>query len=185
MKKLAALVLTGLMLALASSALAAGKTLVVYYSATGTTERAARTIAQTVGADIFKVEPARPYTDADLDWNDSNSRTVREHNDESLRNVELVSTTVPNWNEYDTVLIGYPIWWGIAAWPVDTFVKANDFTGKRVITFATAYSSGMGSSTSILQRMAGTGRWEDGRRFRPRDSERDIASWANSLGLAQ
>ena len=94
-----------------------GKTLVVYFSAQGHTEEVAQKIANNLGADIFEIVPVDEYTSADLDWTDSDSRVTREHEDESLRNIELVSTTVENWDSYDTVLIGYPIWWGIAAWP--------------------------------------------------------------------
>ena len=110
-----------------------GKTLVVYYSASGNTKDVAEKIAKITEADLFEIEPVEPYTDDDLDWTDDDSRVSREHDDESLRDVELVSTTVDNWDSYDTVYIGYPIWWGIAAWPVDNFVKENDFTGKTVI----------------------------------------------------
>lgn len=87
----------------------------VYYSATGNTKDVAETIAQVTGGDLFEIVPAEIYTSADLDWTDDNSRVSREHNDESLRDVELVSTTVDNWDSYDAVYIGYPIWWGIAA----------------------------------------------------------------------
>lgn len=127
-----------------------GKTLVVYFSATGNTESAANYIAQATGGDLFELEPAEPYTDEDLNYNNDNSRVSREHEDESLRNVELVADTVENWDDYDTVFIGYPIWWGIAAWPVDSFVEANDFTGKTVIPFATSASSGLGQSGKLL-----------------------------------
>ena len=120
-----------------------GKTLVVYYSASGNTKDVAEKIAKITEADLFEVEPVEPYTDDDLDWTDDDSRVSREHDDESLRDVELVSTTVDNWDSYDTVYIGYPIWWGIAAWPVDNFVKENDFTGKTVIPFCTAATSGI------------------------------------------
>ena len=92
-----------------------GKTLVVYYSATGNTEAVANYIADATGGDLFELEPVEPYTDEDLNYSDENSRVSREHEDESLRNVELTSTTVDNWDSYDTVFIGYPIWWGIAA----------------------------------------------------------------------
>ena len=94
----------------------AGKTLVVYYSATGNTENVANYIATATDGDLFELEPAEPYSDADLNWTDDNSRVVREHDDESLRDIELVADTVENWDSYDTVFIGYPIWWGIAAW---------------------------------------------------------------------
>lgn len=99
------------------------KTLVVYYSATGSTKTVAQTIAENADADIFEISPVNPYTSDDLNWTNNNSRVSKEHNDESLRNVELTKVTPDNWDSYDTVLIGYPIWWGIAAWPVDTFVK--------------------------------------------------------------
>lgn len=112
-----------------------GKTLVVYYSASGNTKDVAEKIAKITEADLFEIEPVEPYTDDDLDWTDDDSRVSREHDDESLRDVELVSTTVDNWDSYDTVYIGYPIWWGIAAWPVDNFVKDNDFTGKQSFHF--------------------------------------------------
>ena len=105
-----------------------GKTLVVYYSASGNTKDVAKKIAKITEADLFEIEPVEPYTDDDLDWTDDDSRVSREHDDESLRDVELVSTTVDNWDSCDTVYIGYPIWWGIAAWPVDNFVKDRKST---------------------------------------------------------
>mgnify|MGYP001104237591 FL=1 len=160
-----------------------GKTLVVYYSASGNTERVAKDIAEAAGADLFEIVPTEPYTDNDLDWTDDNSRVTREHEDESLRDVPLTTTEVPDWDSYDTVFIGYPIWWGIAAWPVDTFVKNNDFTGKTVIPFATSSSSGMGQSGSLLADMAGTGEWQEGQRFSSGVSSDDVQSWVNGLGL--
>ena len=161
----------------------AGNTLVVYFSATGNTEQAATYIADITGGDLFELEPADPYTDEDLNYNNEDSRVSREYADESLRDVELVSDTVENWDSYDTVFIGYPIWWGIAAWPVDTFVKNNDFTGKTVIPFATSSSSGMGQSGSLLADMAGTGEWQEGQRFSSGVSSDDVQSWVNGLGL--
>lgn len=160
-----------------------GKTLVVYYSATGNTKNVAETIVEVTGGDLFEIEPKEPYTDDDLNWTDDDSRVSREHDDESLRDVELVSTTVDDWDSYDTVYIGYPIWWGIAAWPVNGFVKANDFTGKTVIPFCTAASSGIGDSGNLLEEMAGTGNWLEGDRFRGGASEADISAWIDSLGL--
>ena len=127
-------------------AAAGGKTLVVYFSATGNTKAAAEAIAAATDGDLLELEPAEPYTSADLDYNNADSRVSREHDDETLRDVALKTTTADNWADYDTVYIGYPIWWGIAAWPVDTFVKANDFTGKTVIPFCTSASSGTRSS---------------------------------------
>lgn len=163
--------------------LATGKTLVVYFSATGNTESAANYIAQATSGDLFELEPAEPYTDEDLNYNNDDSRVSREHEDESLRDVELVADTVENWDEYDTVFIGYPIWWGIAAWPVDSFVKANDFTGKTVIPFATSASSDLGQSGELLAELAGTGDWQEGQRFSSSVSEEDIQAWVDDLGL--
>lgn len=160
-----------------------GKTLVVYYSASGNTERVAKDIAEAAGADLFEIVPTEVYTSDDLDWTNSDSRVSREHDDESLRDVPLTTTEVPDWDSYDTVFIGYPIWWGIAAWPVDTFVKNNDFTGKTVIPFATSSSSGMGQSGSLLADMAGTGEWQEGQRFSSGVSSDDVQSWVNGLGL--
>lgn len=159
------------------------KTLVVYYSATGTTKKAASYIADALGADLFELEPKEPYTDDDLDWTDDDSRVSYEHEHEDKRNVELVNAKPDNWEEYDTVLIGYPIWWYIAAWPVNEFVQSNDFNGKTVIPFCTSASSGLGDSGELLEKMAGSGKWIEGKRFSGRDSEDTIKDWAKSLGL--
>lgn len=167
----------------ASGEARSGKTLVVYYSATGSTEAVAGYIADTTGGDLFEIVPAEPYTDADLNWSNPDSRVSREHDDESLRAVELVTDTVENWDEYDTVFIGYPIWWGIAAWPTDSFVAANDFTGKTVIPFCTSSSSGLGESGELLEELAGTGDWLKGQRFRSSVSEADVVEWVNGLEI--
>ena len=160
-----------------------GKVLVVYYSASGNTKRVAEDIAEAADGDLFEITPAEPYTSDDLNWTNSDSRVSREHDDESLRDVPLTTTEVENWDDYDTVFIGYPIWWGIAAWPVDTFVKNNDFTDKTVIPFATSSSSGMGQSGTLLSEMAGTGDWQDGQRFSSGASQSDVADWVSGLGL--
>lgn len=138
---------------------------------------------EAAGGDLFELEPAEPYTDEDLDWTNDNSRVTVEHDNPDQRDVELVSDTVDNWEDYDTVLIGYPIWWGIAAWPVDTFVEANDFTGKTVIPFCTSSSSNLGESGQLLAEMAGTGDWQEGMRFRSGVDEADVVDWVESLGL--
>ena len=161
----------------------AGKTLVVYYSATGNTENVANYIAAATNGDLFKLEPTEPYSDADLNWTDDNSRVVREHDNPDERDIALVKSTVENWDEYDTIFIGYPIWWGIAAWPVNGFIEANDFTGKTVIPFCTSSSSGLGESGELLAEMAGTGDWQEGQRFRSGASEDDIVAWVEGLGL--
>lgn len=160
-----------------------GKTLVVYYSASGNTKGVAEKIAEAAGADLFEITPVEPYTSDDLNWTNDNSRVSREHEDESLRDVPLTTTTVENWDEYDTVFLGYPIWWGIAAWPVDNFVKDNDFTGKTVIPFATSSSSGMGQSGDLLEELTGTGTWQDGQRFSGGADQSEVTSWVESLGL--
>lgn len=160
-----------------------GKILVVYYSATGSTKAVAETIAYTANADLFEITPVDPYTSDDLNWTDDNSRVSIEHNDESKRDVELTKTTPDNWEQYDTVFVGYPIWWGIAAWPVNNFIKGNDFSGKTVIPFCTSASSGLGESGSLLAEMAGTGNWQNGERFSSGASSDDVANWVNSLEL--
>ena len=158
-----------------------GKVLVVFYSATGSTEKVAEYIADAVDGDLFRLECTDPYTSSDLNWTDDSSRAVREHDDESLRNVSLLKTTPDNWDEYDTVFIGYPIWWGIAAWPVNSFIRNNDFSGKTVIPFCTSASSGLGNSAELLEETANGGRWLSGRRFRSSVSQSDVVSWVNGL----
>ncbi len=162
---------------------AEGKTLVVYYSATGNTEEVANYIANATGGELFELEPVEPYTSEDLNWTDENSRVSIEHENPDQRDVELVSTSVDDWDSVSTIYIGYPIWWGIAAWPVDTFVEANDFTGKTVIPFCTSSSSELGESGQLLADLAGTGEWLEGMRFRSGVDEEDVTSWVESLGL--
>ena len=157
------------------------KILVVYYSAQSHTKAVAEKIANNLNADIFEIVPEEEYTSEDLNWNNSNSRVSREHNDESLRDVKLKNTKVNNWEDYDTVLIGYPIWWGIAAWPVDNFVKDNNFDGKTVIPFCTSASSSLGNSGKLLEELAGTGNWMDGHRFSSTASDSDIKTFTNSI----
>ena len=160
-----------------------GRSLVVYYSASGNTRRVAQAIAEQLGADTFEVTPVQSYTSADLNWTDRSSRVVQEYEDESLRNILLTSTTVPDWDNYENVFIGYPIWWGIAAWPMNGFVSANDFSGKNVVPFCTSLSSGIGQSGDLLAELADAGTWLDGQRFSRSSSEADIASWVNGLNL--
>ena len=155
--------------------------LVVYYSAQNHTKSVAEKIAKNLNADIFEIVPEDVYTSDDLNWTNSNSRVSREHNDESLRDVKLKNTKVNNWEDYDTVLIGYPIWWGIAAWPVDNFVKDNNFDGKKVIPFCTSASSGLGQSGKLLEREANGGDWKNGQRFNERPSDSTIKNWTDSI----
>lgn len=159
------------------------KTLVVYFSASGNTERVGSVIAGAVNGDTFELIPKNQYTDDDLDWTNDKSIVNSEHDDESKRNIELESTTPENWDNYDTVFIGYPIWWGIAAWPVDNFVKNNNFDGKTVIPFCTSTNSGLGESGELLKDMAGTGNWLEGERFSSRVSDEEVTDWVNGLNL--
>ena len=158
-----------------------GKTLVVYYSAQGHTDTITKEIASNLNADIFELIPENEYTSEDLNYNNKNSRVSKEHDDESLRNVPFKNTKVENWDSYDNILIGYPIWWGIAAWPVNNFVLDNDFTGKTVIPFCTSASSGLGSSGKLLADMAKTGTWQEGHRFSSNASNSDIKAFTDSL----
>lgn len=179
-----ALGLTGCNTASLPDDLELGNTLVVYFSATGNTENAARAIAEQLDADLFEITPADPYTSADLNWNDPSSRVSVEHAQKeagTLQPVSLANATPDNWSSYDTVFIGYPIWWFEAAWPVESFVRANDFTGKTVIPFCTSASSGIGNSGELLAQAAGTGTWLDGQRFSSGVSESDIRSWLAAL----
>lgn len=159
------------------------KVLVAYFSATGSTQAVANTIASTLNADTFEITPANPYSSADLNWTDSSSRVNDEHDNVSKRNIALVKDSPDNWADYDVVFIGYPIWWGIAAWPVDTFVKANDFTGKTVIPFCTSSSSGLGQSGQLLEEMATGGSWQEGQRFSSGASAGTVTAWVNGLNL--
>lgn len=122
-------------------------------------------------------------TAADLDYNNSESRVCREHADPALQDVALTSTAVESWERYDTVFVGYPIWWGGSAWPVNGFVKANDFTGKTVIPFCTSASSALGQSGETLAQLAGTGDWQEGQRFGSSAARSDVADWLTGLGF--
>lgn len=158
-----------------------GKTLVAYYSAQGHTKRVAEAVANELGADLFEIVPEQVYTDAGLTWTNEDSRVSREHDDESLRDVPLAQTTPDAWADYGTVLLGYPIWWAIAAWPCDHFATDNDFTGKRVVPFCTSSSSDLGQSGELLAQAAGTGSWERGQRFSSGASDDEVRSWARGL----
>ena len=160
-----------------------GKILVVYYSASGNTKDVAEKIAKITEADLFEIEPVEPYTDDDLDWTDDDSRVSREHDDESLRDVELVSTTVDNWDSYDTVYIGYPIWWGEAPRIVSTFMESYDFSGKTIVPFCTSGGSGMGSSAANLEQLTTGAQWLSGERLSGSDSQDEVMEWVNGLGL--
>lgn len=157
------------------------KSIIVYFSAQNHTRNVATKIAADINADIFEIEPIQTYTEDDLSWTDSESRVSREHNDASLQDVALKSVSVPNWDEYETVFIGYPIWWGGSAWPVDSFVKQVDFGNKTVIPFCTSHSSGLGTSDTDLRAKATGGNWQPGHRFSQDATDVEIKDWIQSL----
>ena len=154
-------------------------TVVVYFSATGTTKGVAERIASVTNADIFELIPAEPYTDADLDWNDSGSRTTIEMNDPDVR-PEIANDTV-DLGSCATVYIGYPIWWGDAPRIMSTFVEAHDFSGKTVIPFCTSGGSSIGRSGSNLASQAGSGNWLEGGRLDVSISDSEIQDWINDM----
>ena len=160
------------------------KVLVAYYSATGNTKAAAETIADAAGGELFELQPAEAYTTEDLDYNDPESRVCKEHEDPDLQDVKLEEVTPESFSNANVVFLGYPIWWGEAAWPVNEFVKENDFTGKTVIPFCTSASSSLGDSGENLAEMAGTGEWQEGKRFSSGAAEEEIRNWVESLDLS-
>ncbi len=159
------------------------KILVAYYSAQNHTKGAAEAIADELKADTFVITPKEPYTEADLDWTDDNSRVNAEHDAPDTRHIELESSSPESFADYDVVFVGYPIWWGSASWVVDDFIKNNDFTGKTVIPFCTSQASGLGESGKELEEMAGTGNWLEGKRFPESFDEKEVRQWASSLKL--
>lgn len=153
--------------------------LVVYFSATRTTKGVAEKIAAITGGDLYEIKAAQEYTEADLDWNDSSSRTTKEQNDSSIR-PEIGSESV-SLDGYSTIYIGYPIWWGEEPRIMDTFVESCSFDGITVIPFCTSSSSGIGRSGQNLADNAGSGNWLDGRRFGAGTTEDEVKSWIEEL----
>ena len=167
----------------AASSDEANKTLVVYYSATGNTAKVAEVIVNENDMDVFAIMPEQPYSTEDLAWTDENSRVSKERSDPALQDVALLQDTPDNWDSYETVIIGYPIWWGQAAYPVASFVKANDFTGKTVIPFCTSASSDIGDSAQNLADLAKGGEWMGGMRFPADVNSDEVRQWIDDLGL--
>lgn len=157
------------------------KVLVAYFSATNTTEGVAEHIANGLNAELYEIVPKQPYTSADLDWNDNDSRSTIEMNDPNAR--PAISGSVENMEQYDVVFIGYPIWWGEAPRIVSTFMESYDFSGKTIVPFCTSGGSGMGSSASNLEKLTGNAQWLDGQRLNGSDSQDEVMEWVNSLGL--
>ncbi|WP_417135316.1 flavodoxin [Rubneribacter badeniensis] len=159
-----------------------GKTLVAYFSATGTTERLARTLAEVAGADLHGIEPAQPYTSADLNWHDARSRSSVEMNDPASR--PAIASKVADMERYDTVFVGFPIWWYVAPTIINTFLEAYDFSGKTVIPFATSGGSGMGKTDDVLRKCcAPDTRWKPGRCFHGGADAAALRAWVEGLGL--
>ena len=163
----------------AEGAQSGSDTLVVYFSATGNTRGVAEKIAAVTGADIYEIKAAQEYTDADLDWNDSDSRTTHEQNDASFR-PEIGSDPV-SLEGYTTIYIGYPIWWGEEPRIMDTFVESYDFDGITMIPFCTSGGSGIGRSGQNLADNAGSGSWIDGERLDTGVSEDELRTWIEGL----
>ena len=151
------------------------KVLVVYFSATGTTKNVAETIAANKKGTLFEIKPSEPYTSVDLNYRDKSSRVVKEHEQPKLR--PAYDGEVADWNSYDIVYVGYPIWWQQAPHVVYTFVEKHDFKGKKVIPFCTSVSSPIGSSGENLAKAAGTGDWQQGMRFSSGVSKEEVLSW--------
>ena len=164
-----------------STAASGNKVLVAYFSATHTTEGVAEKIADGLNADLYEIVPEQPYTDADLNYNDNNSRSTLEMADASVR--PAISGTVENMDQYDIVFIGYPIWWGEAPRILSTFVESYDFSGKTIVPFCTSGGSGIGSSASNLEQLTSGAAWLSGQRLKSSDSEETIMEWVNGLGL--
>lgn len=157
------------------------KVLVAYFSATGTTEGVAEHIANGLNAELYEIVPEQPYTSADLDWNDNDSRSTIEMNDPNAR--PAISGSVENMEQYDVVFIGYPIWWYDAPRIVSTFMESYDFSGKTIVPFCTSGGSGIGSSASNLEKLTSNAEWLDGQRLNGSDSQDEVMEWVNSLGL--
>ena len=159
------------------------KTLVAYFTESGCTRRVAQTIAETTGAALYELKAAQPYTSADLDWRNPESRVNREANNPAARqSVKLADTSVPDWDSYDVVFIGAPVWCGVAAWPIDDFLTSNDFTGKKLAAFVTSVSSSFGNESDVKD-MAKGAQWLGGKRFPSSASDSAIRSWLESLAL--
>ena len=159
-----------------------GKTLVVYFSATGTTRGVAEKIAAITGGDLYEIEAAQPYTEEDRNWHDDNSRTTHEQNDPSFR--PEIGSELPSLEGYDTVYLGFPIWWGQEPRIMDTFVESYDFTGKKLTAICTSGGSDIGTSADYLQKLTkGKAKWKAGKLFSPQAKAEEIKSWFNGLGL--
>jgi len=159
-----------------------GKTLVAYFSCSGVTEQLAKTLASVVDGDLYKIEPAIPYTTADLNWRDSNARSTIEMNDKKSR--PAITGKVNQMEEYDTVFIGFPIWWYVAPTIINTFLESYDFSGKTVIPFATSGSSGMGDTDKWLHHSCSKEtKWRSSKRLSGDAKADSLKKWVEELKL--
>ena len=154
------------------------KKLVAYFSASGTTKKAAERLAKAAGADLFEIKPVAPYTSADLNWMDKKSRSSVEMNDPSSR--PEIAGELSNMADYDTVFLGFPIWWYVAPRIISTFVESYDFTGKILVPFATSGGSGMGRTVDKLKKLSPKANWKAGK-MANNVSDKALADWANSF----
>ena len=153
-----------------------GKALVAYFSASGTTARVAADLASAIGADLFEIEPAEPYSAADLSWTDKASRSSREMADESCR--PAIASTVADLAAYDTVFVGFPVWWYVEPRIIDTFLEGYDFAGKTIVPFATSGGSGLGQAPKRMQKLAPGSKVVSGSLLNGRPSQAELAAWA-------
>ena len=151
------------------------KILVAYFSASGTTAGAAKKLAEAIGADLYCIQPAVPYTRADLNWMEKKSRSTVEMKDDSSR--VALSDTNANISAYDTVLLGFPIWWYRAPHIIDTFLESYDFSGKRIFTFATSGGSGLGKTVELLKKTCPNAIWKTGKMLNSEPSAEEIKRW--------
>ena len=155
------------------------KALVAFFSASGVTKKVAERMAKAIGADLYEIAPEVPYTKNDLNWMNKNSRSTIEMNDRSSR--PAIGTKVDNMDQYDTVFVGFPIWWYREPSIIDTFMEAYNFDGKTVVPFATSGGSGMGDTYRKLEALAPGAKVAKGMRFRGSASEDELASWAKGF----
>lgn len=158
------------------------KKLVAYFSASGVTKGVAEKLAKVTGADLYEIVPEEPYTDADLNWMDKNSRSTIEMKDHSSR--PAIKGKIENMEEYDVVYLGFPIWWYVAPTIVNTFLESYNFSGKTVIPFATSGGSGMGNTLNELKPSCSeTTKWYNGERFQASISEDELKNWVDKLNM--
>lgn len=154
-------------------------TLVAYFSAGGTTKKAAAKVAEAAGADLYEIRPKVPYTDADLNWMDKKSRSSIEMSDKSFR--PEIAGNDAHIEKYDTILIGFPIWWYVAPTIINTFLESYDLTGKTVVPFATSGGSGMGRTNTELEQSCKGARLKEGKRFNINVKEAELKTWADQF----